>query len=117
VKYFLLILTILPFISCKINDGNIIGNYGSQNGYESFANLNINTKNSYEFTQQSGLVFFKGTGNWKINSDTLHLWNNDTSLKNGTPIPQQQFLIKGNKLIEIVNLKQTGLILKKGNGS
>ncbi len=116
-KYFFLILTIVTFISCKLNERNIIGNYSSRNSYESFAHLKINTKNIYDYTQQSGLVFFKGTGNWQIIGDTLYLSNNDTSLKNGTPIPQQQFLIKGNKLIEVVNLKLTGLILKKSNGS
>ena len=116
VKYLLLILTILNSISCKLNEANIIGKYSSRNNFESSAQLIINSKSSYRYSQQSGLIFYKGTGNWKIIHDTLHLSNKDTSLDNGTPLPHQQFLIKGNKLIEIVNLRQTGLILKKSNG-
>jgi hypothetical protein len=113
VKYCSLMLFMLPFISCTLTERNISGRYHDYLNFENATYLQLNSDNSYEFKQQVGLVIFKGNGNWSLVNDSLRLTNMDSSLSNGTPIPQQVFLIKGTKLVEVSEDRLHGLKLKR----
>lgn len=109
-------LIFLCFVSCKSTEKTLSGNYIDHYNFENNTKLELHSDYNFHFQIQAGLAFFKINGKWKIDNDTLVLFNTDTSNIAIEELKIQKFFVRGNRLFEIANNKRTGLKLKKEYG-
>jgi hypothetical protein len=112
-KYLTALLLAITTYSCTIVAVSPVGKYHNRGNFENGAELQLFRDSTYVYHQQAGLVFFSGKGLWKLNNDTLILMNTDTTISEGTPIGNQLFIIRSNKLEEIPQRGSNGPTLKR----
>ena len=109
-RYLFLILTL---VSCKASERSIAGTYRHRHGSEFSSILFLDRDSTYVFGQQTGLVLFRSVGKWTVLNDTIYLNHEQSEIANGTQIGNQIFVLKGGKILEIINGKPSGLTLKR----